>query len=115
MDEVLIKRRFGANVRQAREAKDGGLTQDQLAEAVGVSRTSITGIELGNQNVNLQTLYKLAKALDVEPWSLLPGHPASRDGELTAKAASLRTLVEKLRQQLKQRGTHIDGTENSST
>lgn len=73
MDENLLKRRVGANIRRAREAK--GLNQEALARAVGYSRASITNIELGNQNVNLQTLYQLAAVLGVEPASLLPVPP----------------------------------------
>jgi transcriptional regulator with XRE-family HTH domain len=61
---------FGRILREARtEAK---LTQVGLAERVGLSRTSITNIERGNQHVGLHLLYQLANALGVSPTDLLP-------------------------------------------
>ncbi|MGH7273182.1 MAG: helix-turn-helix domain-containing protein, partial [Nitrospiria bacterium] len=47
-------------------------TQDQLAERVGLSRTSITNIERGGQKVLLHQLYALARHLEIPPESLLP-------------------------------------------
>ena len=49
-----------------------GLTQDELARRVGMTRTSITNIESGRQKVQLHTLYDIADALDVAPEALLP-------------------------------------------
>src|SRR5690242_113789 len=53
---------FGRQLREARD--DAGLTQGQLADAVGLSRTSITNIEAGTQPVALHMLFALSRAVD---------------------------------------------------
>ena len=40
-----------------------GMTQERLAEAVGLTRTSITNIEAGRQECSVLVLYRIAQAL----------------------------------------------------
>lgn len=47
-------------------------TQDQLAEAVDLSRTSLTNIERGKHGVMAHTLHRLADELRVSASDLLP-------------------------------------------
>jgi len=61
---------FGIKLRQARKA--AGLTQEVLADRVGLSRPSITNIELGNQQVPLHMLDSFASVLGMKPCELLP-------------------------------------------
>jgi len=49
-----------------------GMTQDELARRVGMTRTSITNIERGRQKVQLDTLYDIGAALGVPARDLLP-------------------------------------------
>ena len=56
-------------VRRVRRA--AGLTQAQLAKALGVSRPRISELENGKHAFRLQTLHKIASALGVEPGDLL--------------------------------------------
>lgn len=65
--EVLVG--VGGQIRKLRVAK--GLTQAQLAEAIGMSRPSLSKIERGVENFGVATLFSLAAALDVEPGALL--------------------------------------------
>lgn len=65
-----IYRQFGRLLRRARQT--AGLTQQELAKRVGLSRTSITNIEQGNQHVGLDLLYRFSEALHVPPRRLLP-------------------------------------------
>lgn len=51
---------------------DAGLTQAALANAVSLSRTSITNIEKGRQPILLHTLYSIASALNMKVPDLLP-------------------------------------------
>jgi len=51
--------------------KDRGLTQEQLAEAVGVRQPRIAEVERGDANPRLDTLAKLAFALGVPVAALL--------------------------------------------
>src|SRR5689334_12530048 len=60
---------IGAEIRHRREAL--GLSQAQLAEKVGVGRTSITMIERGSQAILVHQLLEIARALRVSPDRLL--------------------------------------------
>jgi transcriptional regulator with XRE-family HTH domain len=48
------------------------LNQKELSERVGMSRTSITLIELGKQKLPIDRLYKIAEALETEPFFFFP-------------------------------------------
>lgn len=50
-------------LKSARAAKD--LSQQQLADIVGVSRQTINGIELGSYNPTIKLCIAICKALDV--------------------------------------------------
>ena len=50
-------------LKAARAAKD--LSQQQLADIVGVSRQTINAIELGNYNPTIKLCIAICKALDV--------------------------------------------------
>jgi UDP-N-acetylglucosamine 1-carboxyvinyltransferase len=63
--------RIGTLIRDAR--KHHGWTQAQLADALGTSQSAITRIEQGNQNLSLEMLTRISKALDSEIVSLGPG------------------------------------------
>jgi ribosome-binding protein aMBF1 (putative translation factor) len=45
---------------------DHGLTQQQLAERLGTSYSQISRIESGRQKTNLDTLLRIARALDLK-------------------------------------------------
>ena len=61
--------RLGKQLQQLRTKR--GLTQEQLAVNVGVSRTFVTRLELGQYDPTLSTLVRLAKALRVSVTDLL--------------------------------------------
>lgn len=58
-----------AAVRARRQALK--LSQEELADRCHLHRTYIGSIERGEGNITLDTLDKLARALEVEPWKLL--------------------------------------------
>lgn len=60
---------FGAAVRRLREQR--GITQAELAERVGLGRTSMTNLERGRQNPPLSLLPELARALGVTALDLI--------------------------------------------
>ena len=47
------------------------LTQQELAEKAGISKTALNRIELSKAEPHMSTLRKLANALDVDPTELL--------------------------------------------
>ena len=53
------------NERIKTARKIAGLTQQQLADAVDVSKSTIAGYELGNREPDSIKLYRIAKALNV--------------------------------------------------
>lgn len=67
---ALLYMAVGAAIREAR--KGAGLTQEVLASAVNVSRTSIVNIESGRQRLPIDLLFDIADVLGVEAASLLP-------------------------------------------
>jgi len=54
---------IGRRVRERRERL--GLSQEQLSERAGLHWTYISGVERGRRNPSLNTLARLAKALEV--------------------------------------------------
>lgn len=53
---------LGGEIRRIRTNR--GLTQQQLADKIGLTRTSVTNMEAGRQAINLVMLEKIADALD---------------------------------------------------
>ncbi len=62
---------LGLNIALYR--KKAGLTQEQLAESVGISRSHLSAIEAPNviRPFSLEILFNIADALHVHPGSLL--------------------------------------------
>ena len=54
---------IGKRIKQARQAK--GLSQMELAEAVGISVSFLSNIEVGRQSMNIRTLIAISDILDV--------------------------------------------------
>lgn len=59
-----LKHKFGLRLQEIRKLR--GLTQEKLAEIIGVDTPHISNIERGKYFVKAETLENLAKALDVE-------------------------------------------------
>ena len=68
-DEKKFFRDIGARVAELR--KEQGLTQEGLAELLGVSQQSVAAYEVGRLRIALSMLPKLAKVLGVSVESLL--------------------------------------------
>lgn len=61
---------IGGNVREYRLIR--GMTQEELASAIGVTFQQLQKYELGHNRVAATRLLLIAKALKVEPQALLP-------------------------------------------
>lgn len=66
---------FGEAVRQLRKAH--GISQEEFADQIGIHRTYIGGIERGERNPTLTTIWKIADALGVSPRDLMPPRDAN--------------------------------------
>lgn len=52
-----------------------GMTQQELADKIGVTRANVSAYVTGRASVSLEQAYKIAAALEVTPWTLLNGEP----------------------------------------
>ena len=68
MDEFYA--RLGALIRDKRRANS--ITQERLAERLGLSRTTVVNIEKGRQRIAVHQLVDLSDVLGCEPVELLP-------------------------------------------
>jgi CheY-like chemotaxis protein len=103
--KIDLKKRFGAAVRGERD--NLGISQEELAGRSGLHRTYISDVERGARNLSLESIHRLASALNVSISHLFsrvedaPAGPAlspdelveilivedsSEDAELTIKA-----------------------------
>jgi transcriptional regulator with XRE-family HTH domain len=60
-----VKKNFGKRIREIRTSLS--LTQEQLAEKMGISPKSLSQIELGNNFISAEKLDLMCKALNVKP------------------------------------------------
>ena len=67
-NEKLLKA-FGDKIRSLRAEKN--LSQYKMADIANIERSQVIGIEKGEINTTISTLFALAKALDIEPKELL--------------------------------------------
>jgi transcriptional regulator with XRE-family HTH domain len=75
------------------------LSQEVLANAVGLTRTSITNIEHGRQPIQLHTLYLMANFLGIQTTDLLP-HVSSSTLGLLLGYERLKNLSRREKEQL---------------
>lgn len=64
-----LQRTLGRNLLAFRMEK--GLSQETFADALGVHRTYMGGVERGERNLTLKSVEKIAAKLEVDPISLL--------------------------------------------
>jgi transcriptional regulator with XRE-family HTH domain len=57
-----IKKAYGEKVRSIRKSQN--VSQEKLAELAELDRTYISDIENGKRNVSIETVFKIAKALN---------------------------------------------------
>jgi len=65
-----IYREVGRKIRQTRENQH--LSQDSLAQRLGISRTSMVNIEAGRQRAPLHVLWQIAELLETKLTLLIP-------------------------------------------
>jgi transcriptional regulator with XRE-family HTH domain len=80
---------LGQTIRKKRTA--AGFSQESFAEAVGVHRTYIGGVERGERNVSLHNLQRISEALNVSLSTLIQAAEKLLEASTTsAKAAQIR-------------------------
>ncbi len=59
-----VLKRLGARIRDLR--RERGISQEALADAAGIARSYMSGIERGVRNCSVLHLLKIAKALRID-------------------------------------------------
>ncbi len=70
MSITSTRKQFGKKLRELR--RKVGLSQEELGFKSGLHRTYIGSIERAEQNISVDNIHKLAKALDVKVKDLFP-------------------------------------------
>jgi transcriptional regulator with XRE-family HTH domain len=92
IDQTTLYQHIGAAIRRKRDAR--GMTQAQLATAVGLLRTSIVNLEAGRQRAPLHTLYPICAVLGIEVADLLPSvHAVLSENQLVLPIDGIDTVV----------------------
>lgn len=74
---------FGLRLRYWRKMRK--LTQEKLANAANISYSFFNKLENGKKEPGLTTIYRLAKALDVDPVVFLMSNSRVKQAEVTLK------------------------------
>lgn len=64
-----VRRIVGLNIRRHR--LEAGISQEELAARMGVEQFYISGLEAGNRNLTIVSLWRVAIALNVEAAELV--------------------------------------------
>lgn len=70
LDERKLHESVGANIKKLRLKHR--YKQSDIAERIGLTRTSISNIETGAQNATLSVVYKFCRVFDVSLNEILP-------------------------------------------
>jgi len=96
MTKANVKKEFGAAVRAYRQQL--GISQETLAERAELHRTYVTDVERGARNISLESISRLARALNLSISSLFcppgPGRSARREAATPGLGSQSIVLVE---------------------
>lgn len=73
MDESEFKAEFGARVRHWRDRRK--MSQEELAHVAGMNRSYMSDVECGRRCIGLLYAAKIADALKVKLYKLMPDWP----------------------------------------
>jgi transcriptional regulator with XRE-family HTH domain len=97
-EDLALLAEIGARIRFMREAR--GISTADLADAVGISRSSISNVEKGRHMLNVVKLVKVARTLQVGVIDLVPEDGSSianvRAGD-REQLSQLRRIVSEMR------------------
>ena len=90
MENTNIKNEVGKRLSELRKEK--GLKQDEVAQAVGITRASLSYYEKGERSVDIEVLYKLSNYYNVSIdylFGLSDKTPPKRDFETNTEMSSI--------------------------
>lgn len=84
-------RDIGKNIRTLREKK--GMTQEELAQALFVTRQTVSNYETGWSRPDIEMLVRIAQALETDVNQVLYGLPVEQDKQREAKRLAVGCLT----------------------
>lgn len=94
---MSIKKLFGKKIKEYRTKLS--LTQEELAEKIGISAKSLSQIELGNNFVSAETLEAICTALNTNPKNMFDFNEYTETANfeyIKSKLKNNRYLTEKI-------------------
>jgi len=88
-----FKKKFGERVRHYR--KLNGLSQEQIAESIGMSPNTISYIENGKNNISFAKIPVLANILNIQPYQLFIDMECSENQETQDKINELLKVADR--------------------
>jgi DNA-binding XRE family transcriptional regulator len=74
---------IGKRIKQFR--KEIGISQNDLADAICLNRTSVVNIEAGKQSLSIESLLRCCAILKTNPMDILPPLPKFKSEKVTEK------------------------------
>lgn len=88
MNNNCINIVLGSKIRSIRRRKK--ISQEKLADMIGVSRTTVLQWESGKTNLTMPNMYKLSEALDINVGDIMPDK--KDDGEIKRMHDNLKVV-----------------------
>ncbi len=66
---MLDAKIVGQAIQRVREKK--GMSQELVSGLAGIGRTHLSAIERGERKPTLETFYRIALAMNLQPWKLM--------------------------------------------
>lgn len=92
MGDNLLLKQMGERIYNKRKAMK--MTQEELAEKIGVSTQMISNLECGKKAIRPENLIKICQALEISADYVLTGEISHGDIDVTAKKISQLTKEE---------------------
>ncbi len=83
---LSVKQKIGRNIKKLRVLKN--ISQEKLAELLGISTPAVSNIENGKTLTSFKTLEKMAAALGVQLYELFLFHNESKENLLFEKLSN---------------------------
>lgn len=87
MNYLDLNKNVGLKIKQCRN--NLGITQEELADAIGISQSYLGQVERGVRGINIENLIKTANALDVSADYLLSDYLTKNINDLDAKWSNI--------------------------
>lgn len=93
-----IKKTLGKRIQDCRKLKK--ITQEKMAESIGIDTISLSKIETGKNYPTAENLAKIAKILDIDVYELFINDKIKSNSELLTEIQNLLSKISKNNQKL---------------